>query len=232
MPGLRDNGEVMVDVWSDIVCPWCYVGLARFDKALAAFEHRDQVVVRHRAFELDPSIPRGQVSSVLDMLQQKFGGSREHVLAMEERMASMAAAEGLGYVADRPTGNTYDAHQVLQLATDRNLGDVVRSALWQAHFGAGRSVFTADDLIGIGAEAGLDRAEVTEVLAQDTYWKAVRGDEQRAAELGITGVPFFVFGDAASGDALGISGAQSTERFGQALAQGWAEAAAGVGASN
>ena len=214
---------MIVEVWSDIVCPWCYLGLARFQKALDGFEHRNQVDVRHRSFELDPSIPRGQVSSVLDMLQSKFGGTREQVLAQEERMASMAAAEGLGYVADRPTGNTYDAHQLLHLATDRGLEDVVRAALWREHFGAGRSVFTAEDLISIVVPAGLDHAEVEQVLKDDTYWEAVRTDEQRASQLGITGVPFYVLGDVRRGDALGISGAQPAARFADALAKGWAE---------
>jgi predicted DsbA family dithiol-disulfide isomerase len=199
------------------------VGLARFQKALDSFEQHDQVDLLHRSFELDPSLPRGQVSSVLDSLQRKFGSTRDQILAMEGRMASMAAAEGLGYVADRPTGNTYDAHQLLHLAIDRGLGDVVRSALWQAHFAAGRSVFTAEDLSAIVVPAGLDEAEVKQVLAEDTYWEAVRTDEQRAARLGITGVPFFVLGDVSSGDALGISGAQSTERFVTALQQRWAE---------
>jgi len=213
----------MVEVWSDVICPWCYVGVARFEKALAGFEHRDEVTVTHRAFELDPSTPRGQVSSVLDMLAAKFGGGRDQVLAMESKMQGMAEAEGLGYVADRPTGNTYDAHQLIAEGALSGAADVVRNQLWKAHFAEGRSVFTTADLVTVGTEAGLDPAATEKALTTDAHWESVRKDEQRAAQLGITGVPFFVLGDVTRGEALGISGAQSSERFTVALTKSWSE---------
>jgi predicted DsbA family dithiol-disulfide isomerase len=222
---LGDDGPVLIEVWSDVICPWCYVGAARFERVLAAFEHRADVVVRYRSFELDPSVPPGQITSVVDMLQAKYGGSREQVLAMEEQMAGLAAAEGLGYTAERPTGNSLDAHRILHLAADRGQGDVVRAALWSAHFGSASSVFDHASLTELAVGAGLDAGEVAGVLGSDQYLDAVRADEARAAELGISGVPFFVFGDTSAGSAIGLSGAQPEESFASALARGYAESA-------
>jgi predicted DsbA family dithiol-disulfide isomerase len=205
-----------VDVWSDIVCPWCYLGKARFEGALASFEHRDQVEVVHRSFELDPGFPADQVISVLDMLSSKFGLSRDRAAEAEAGMAQMAAAEGLEFSVDRPHGNTLDAHRLLHLAKDRGRQDDVLTRLYRANFGAERSVFDTENLVAIAGEAGLDTAEARTVLSGDDYTEAVRADEREAAELGATGVPFFVIDGA-----LGISGGQRTDVFLQALRQAW-----------
>jgi predicted DsbA family dithiol-disulfide isomerase len=211
---------VLIEIWSDIVCPWCYLGVARFSTALAGFEPRDAVTVRHRSFELDPAAPIA-VSSVVDMLVTKFGSSRDEVLALEERMAGLARAEGLPYTADRPTGNSLDAHRVLHLARAAGREDDVRDALWRAHFGAGASLFDPPSLTAAAVDAGLAPDAVAALLAGEQYRADVRADEARAGELGITGVPFFVIGGTATGRALGISGAQATDVFGRALAQAW-----------
>jgi hypothetical protein len=121
-----------VDVWSDIVCPWCYLGQARFERALTEFEHRDQVEVVHRSFELDPSFPKGEVVSVLDMLSRKYGLSRDKAAEAEANMAQMAAAEGLEFSVDRPHGNTFDAHRLLHLARDRGRQDEMLTRLFGA----------------------------------------------------------------------------------------------------
>jgi predicted DsbA family dithiol-disulfide isomerase len=205
-----------VEVWSDIVCPWCYLGKARFEAALAAFEHRDQVEVVHRSFELDPGFPTDQVVSVLDMLTSKYGLSRDQAAEAEAGMARMAAAEGLEFSADRPHGNTFDAHRLMHLARDRGRADEMLARLYRANFGAERSVFDTGSLVTIAGQAGLDTAEAARVLAGDDYADAVRGDERRAAELGATGVPFFVIDGA-----LAISGGQRAEVFLQALREAW-----------
>jgi predicted DsbA family dithiol-disulfide isomerase len=205
-----------VEVWSDIVCPWCYLGQARFERALASFEHRGEVEVVHRSFELDPGFPAGQVIPVLDLLSRKYGLSREQAAEAEASMAQMAAAEGLEFSVDRPHGNTFDAHRLLHLAQDRGRQEDMLTRLYRANFGAERSVFDAESLVAIAGEAGLDTAETREVLAGTDYADEVRADERRAAELGATGVPFFVIDSA-----LAISGGQRAEVFLQALRQAW-----------
>lgn len=205
-----------VDVWSDIVCPWCYLGHARFGAALARFEHRDQVEVVHRSFELDPGFPPGQVSSGTDMLASKYGLSREQAARAEEGMAEMAAAEGLAFTVTRPYGNTFDAHRLVHFARDHDQQDQMLSRLYRANFSAERSVFDPEGLTAIAAEAGLDAAAARQVLASEDYADAVRADEREAAGLGATGVPFFVLDRS-----LAISGGQRAEVFLQALRQAW-----------
>jgi predicted DsbA family dithiol-disulfide isomerase len=205
-----------VDVWGDIVCPWCYLGKARFERALSMFEHRDQVEVVHRSFELDPGVPKNQVSSVLDMLAVKYGLSREQAAEAEQRMAEMTAEEGLEFAVDRPHGNTFDAHRLLHLAKDRDRQDELLGRLYRANFSAERSVFDAESLVAVAAEAGLDSADVRKVLRSEEYAAEVRADEREAARLGATGVPFYVIDSA-----LAVSGGQRAEVFLRALRQAW-----------
>jgi predicted DsbA family dithiol-disulfide isomerase len=213
-----------VDVWSDIVCPWCYLAQARFEAAASGFEHRDQVEVVHRSFELDPGFASGQLVAVADMLAGKYSMSREQAAKAEAGMAAMAAAEGLPYSADRPYGNTFDAHRLLHLATERGRAHGLLTLLYRANFSAERSVFDADSLVAIAAEAGLDAAQARAVLAGDDYTEAVRADERAAAQFGATGVPFFVIDSA-----LAISGCQPAEVFLRALRHGWAQSPVGSG---
>ncbi|HEY6495218.1 MAG TPA: DsbA family oxidoreductase [Trebonia sp.] len=205
-----------VDIWSDVICPWCYVGKARFEKALSSFPHRDQVEVVFHSFELDPNSPRGQRESNLAMLSQKFGKSQAEALAMDDQVGSLARAEGLGFDSARPVGNTFDIHRVLHLGLDRGVQDELVGAVNEAYFGQARDVFDRDVLVEVAAGAGLDADEVTKVLEGDGYADAVRQDELQARQIGIGGVPFFVFDMA-----LGASGAQPTELFASALNQAW-----------
>jgi predicted DsbA family dithiol-disulfide isomerase len=170
----------------------------------------------HRSFELDPSFPNGEVVSVLDMLSSKYGLSRDKAAEAEASMAQMAAAEGLEFSVDRPHGNTFDAHRLLHLAIDRGRQGEMLTRLYGANFGAERSVFDAESLVAIAGEAGLDTDEARGVLTGEDYAEEVRADERRAAELGATGVPFFIIGGA-----LAISGGQRAEVFLQALRQAW-----------
>lgn len=207
-----------VEIWSDIACPWCYIGKARFEKGLESFAHRDDVEVVHRSFELDPGHAKDEVASVTDMLAAKYGKSPREVLAMEEHVASQARSEGLGYrVGDRDHGNTFDIHRLLHLAKARGLQDELLSVLYRANFAEERSVYDLETLVDLAVEAGLDEAE-TRVLLADTgaYADDVRADEREAAELGATGVPFFVLDRR-----YGVSGGQPAEVFTQALEQAW-----------
>lgn len=209
-----------VEIWSDIACPWCYVGKARFEKALQAFPHRDEVEVVHRSFELDPGRAKGDVQPVLEMLAKKYGMSQAQAQAGEHNLSAQAAAEGLEYrTTGRDTGGTFDMHRLLHFAKEKGRQDALIQILYRANFAEERSLFSEGDerLVELAVEAGLDAGEVRRVLADPTaYADAVRADEREAAELGANGVPFFVVDRK-----YGVSGAQPTEVFGQALTRAW-----------
>ncbi|MBT2443385.1 DsbA family oxidoreductase [Streptomyces sp. ISL-36] len=207
-----------VEIWSDIACPWCYIGKARFEKGLAAFAHRDDVEVVHRSFELDPNRPKGDTAPVIEMLAKKYGRTLEEARAMEAHVASNAHSEGLGYRTEgRDHGNTFDIHRLLHLAGERGRQNELLDLAYRANFAEERSVFDPETLVRLGVEAGLDETEVRSVLAdEDAYADAVRADEREAAELGANGVPFFVLDRR-----YGVSGGQPAEVFTQALEQAW-----------
>jgi predicted DsbA family dithiol-disulfide isomerase len=205
-----------VDIWSDVICPWCYLGKARFSQALGAFAHRDEVEVVYRSFELDPGYPKDRHETTLAMLSGKYGMSEADARTAESRIAGLAAAEGLGFEPVRPVGNTFDIHRVLHLALAKGVQAELVRAVDQAYFAQGRPVFDPDVITGIAAGAGLDSVLTEEVIDGDAYAEQVREDELQARQLGITGVPFFVFDMA-----LGVSGAQSTEVLAGALQQAW-----------
>ena len=205
-----------VDIWSDVICPWCYVGKARFEKALGAFGHRDQVEVVYHSFELDPGSPLGVSASNLDMLSEKFGKSRAEALEMDGHVGALARAEGLGFDSRRPVGNTFDIHRVLQLGLDRGVQRKLLGAVNEAYFAQARNVFDHGVLTEVAAGAGLEAGEVGTVLESGGYAAQVEQDEAQARQIGISGVPFFVFDMA-----LGASGAQPAELFSRALDQAW-----------
>lgn len=208
-----------VEIWSDIVCPWCYVGKARSEKALAAFAHHDQVEVVHRSFELDPTLPKGSAGPVVEMLAQKYGMSGRQAQEADGNAARQAAAEGLAFRTEgRDHGNTFDLHRLLHFAREQGRQMELLQILYRANFGEERSLFDdAGYLVELAAEAGLAPEGARAVLEDPTaYADDVRADEREAAELGARGVPFFVIDRR-----YGVSGAQPTELFAQALAQAW-----------
>jgi predicted DsbA family dithiol-disulfide isomerase len=198
-----------VDVWSDLVCPWCYVGKRRFEKALEQFDHRADVQVVHRSFQLNPAAPRDRTSERREMLMQKYRLSPAQVEEMDARMTQVAAAEGLEFhLEGTVTGNTFDAHQLVHLGRERGMQDPVVERLYRAYFTEQRSLFTPESLLGLAADAGLDRDEAADVLRSNRYAEAVAADVATARRLGATGVPLFVMDDR-----YGISGAQAPEVF-------------------
>ncbi|GGQ24772.1 DsbA family oxidoreductase [Streptomyces roseolilacinus] len=207
-----------VEIWSDIACPWCYIGKARFEEGLAAFAHRDQVEVVYRSFELDPGRAREDVAPVVDMLAAKYGRTPEEARAMEEHVASVAHGQGLAYrVEGRLHGGTFDLHRLLHLAKARGRQEALLDLAYRANFAEERSVYDSEVLVRLAVEAGLDESEARSVLADATaYADDVRADEREAAELGATGVPFFVLDRR-----YGVSGGQPAEVFTQALQQAW-----------
>ena len=205
-----------VDIWSDVVCPWCYVGKARFGKALNGFSHRDEVEVVYRSFELDPGYPKDRRETAVTMLSRKYGMPAEQARAADARVGGFAQAEGLGFDSGRTAGNTFDVHRVIHLGLAKGVQHELITAIDRAYFAQARQVFDRDVITGVAAGAGLDGGAVTEVLDGDAYADAVRQDEQEARQLGISGVPFFVFDMA-----LGVSGAQPADTFTSALNQAW-----------
>jgi predicted DsbA family dithiol-disulfide isomerase len=209
-----------VEIWSDVVCPWCYVGKRRFETALAAFEHRADVEVSWRAFELDPDAPAVREGDPVQGLADKYGMSRAQALAANARLTDMAAAEGLEFHLDTARGgNTFDAHRLIHLAGEKGIQDAVKERFMRAYFTENEPVGDPETLTRLAVEAGLDEADVKTVLTSGEYATDVIADEQQAAAYGISGVPFFVV-DAK----YGVSGAQSPDVLLQTLRTAYAEA--------
>lgn len=210
-----------VDIWTDVVCPWCYLGKKRFERALAGFEHRDQVQVVYRSFELDPTAPEGVTTPTVDRLAEKYGMSPAQADQAQRQMEERAAADGLTFrMGGLLSGNTRDAHRLLQLAKDAGRQDQLMERLHRAYFTDQKSVFDHESLTRIASEAGLDPEDIVDVLATDRYAEHVDTDEQMAQALGATGVPLFVIDRK-----YGISGAQPPETIASVLERAWREAA-------
>jgi len=202
-----------VDVWSDIVCPWCYVGKRRFESALAAFAAGDAVEVVHHSFQLDPFAPRDRTSSRRERLMKKYALTPAQMDAMDARMTQLAAEEGLDYhLEGTVSGNTRDAHQLVHLAQEHGVQDAMIERLYRAYFTEQRSVFDPDSLVGLAQDVGLDRDDARGALREGRYDPAVDEDIDLARRIGITGVPFFVIDGK-----YGVSGAQQPSVFLEAL---------------
>jgi predicted DsbA family dithiol-disulfide isomerase len=213
--------KLRVDVWSDVVCPWCYIGKRRLEAALAGFAHRDAVELVWRAFELDPGAPRVRSESQVERLGQKYGRTKAQAQEMMAQVARTAAADGLEFHLDTArSGNTFDAHRVLHLAAERGVQDAVKERFLRGYMTEGEAIGEPEVLVRLAAEAGLDAGEVRALLASDRYGSDVREEEEAARRLGITGVPFFVLGGK-----IGVSGAQPADVLLGALQQAWASVA-------
>jgi predicted DsbA family dithiol-disulfide isomerase len=205
-----------IDIWSDIVCPWCYIGKRRLERALEGFEAAGPVAVVHRSFQLDPSRPMGQTQNRRQMLMAKYRRTAQQVEAMDAQLEQLAAADGLEYHLrpDGVTGNTRQAHELVHLGRARGLGDVVVERFFRAYFTENRSVFDPESLVALAAEAGLDPAACRQALDDGTYTAAVAAEGDEARHLGANGVPFFVIDSR-----YGVSGAQAVEVFRDVLAR-------------
>jgi predicted DsbA family dithiol-disulfide isomerase len=208
---------VEIEIWSDVACPWCYVGKRRFEAALAQFEHADDVSVVWRSFELDPEAPAERRGDRAEHLAAKYGMSLEQARQAERQMTETAAGDGLDFRFDiARAGNTFDAHRVVHLAHTHGLGDAMKERLLLGYFSQGELVSDHETLQRLAVEVGVPEAEVAEVLATDGYADEVREDERTARSLGISAVPTFVVDRA-----LGASGAHPPEQLLGLLRQGW-----------
>lgn len=214
-----------VEIWSDVVCPWCHVGKRRFEAALDRFADRDQVEVQWKSFELDPGARSYDPSNdadegdYADRLARKYGTSRAGAQRMLDTMTAAAAAERLDFHFEKAVkANTFDAHQVIHLAGERGLQNAVKERFLSAYFSEGQAVGDRSVLARLGAEVGLDAEEVHQALDEQRFAAAVRDDEAEASRLRISAVPFFVVDRR-----YAISGAQPPDQILHVLQQAWAQ---------
>lgn len=211
---------MQVEIWSDVVCPWCAIGKRRFETALSRFAHRDEVTVRWRSFELDPTAPRERDGTLLEHLAEKYGTSAEQATGMIRQMSDTAAAEGWNFRLEQARGgNTVDAHRLIHLGAEHGIGDAVKERMLRAYLTEGERIGDPATLTRLAVDAGLDETEVRDVLGSDRHLDAVRADERQAHAYGVSGVPFFVV-DAK----YGVSGAQPAEALLEVLETAWADA--------
>ncbi len=210
----------MLEVWSDVVCPWCYIGKRRLESALARFSRQDAVTVKWRSYQLNPGAAKTTDETTRTMLARKYGVSLEQADAMQARVTEVAAGEGLKYRLEltRPE-NSFDAHRLIHLADMHGLQDAMKERLLAGYFTEGASIGDRDTLIRLAKEAGMtgliERAVVA-TLEGDAFADAVRADAAKATALGIQGVPFFVIAGR-----YGVSGAQPAETLLEAIEEAW-----------
>ena len=210
---------MVVEVWSDVVCPWCCIGRAHLGLALADFEHADEVEVVWRSFELDPAAPAVQTESLAEQLAAKYGVGPDEVALMFDDVTERAAQLGLDFRFDiARSGNTVDAHRLLHLARESGLQDRLKARLFTAYFTEGQAIGDPATLARLAVEVGLDADEVAELLAGDRFVAEVRADEEEARALQVSGVPFFVIDRR-----YAVAGAQPPDQLLGALSRAWAE---------
>ena len=210
-----DSSEpTVIEVWADIVCPWCFIGKRRLEQALEARDDRDRFVVLHRAFQLDPSaVSEGRATA--DVLSTKYGVSKADAIAMQQNVSEVAASVGLNYqLGETISGNTMMAHRLALWAQEQGDAQAFIESIYRGYFEQGQPIFTIDELMPFVADAGLDVTAARAMLATDAFVHEVQADQELAAQFGASGVPFFVFDRR-----YGISGAQPAEVFEQTLAQ-------------
>jgi predicted DsbA family dithiol-disulfide isomerase len=206
---------MQIEIWSDVICPWCYIGKRNFETALDRSGHREQIDIIWRSYELDPNAPGQQPGSIRELLAHKYQVSLQEADEMIARVTAKAANAGLEYHMDiAKRGNTFDAHRLLHFAVEKQVGDKAMEAIMHAYFCEGLAVGNPAALAGVAPQFDIAESEARAILESDDYADAVRADETRAASFGISGVPFFVFDEKS-----GISGAQPVEVFAQALTE-------------
>lgn len=211
--------KMRVDIWSDVVCPFCYIGKRQFEIALDQFEHKKNVEVVWHSFELDPNTPVPSQGDLYTMLSTKYGISREKAVEMTQGVVGMAQLVGLSYDMDAAKpANTFDAHRIIHLATKYGKQDAAEERFFAAYFTEGKDIAHKATIKQLALELGLEATEVDEVLNSDAFANEVREDEATARRMNISGVPFFVINSK-----YGISGAQGGKTFLNALNGIWAE---------
>ncbi|MCH7403209.1 DsbA family protein [Belliella kenyensis] len=206
-----------IEIWSDVMCPFCYIGKRRLEASLEKFEHKDKVEIVWKSFLLNPDLKTNPDLSTLEYLSESKGWSKSQTEQIMSQVVDMASQEGLTYHMDRTVvANAKNAHRVLQFAKAVRLGDDMKERLFKAYFTEGENIDDTATLQRLGEEVGLDQEDLKDVLASDQFIEKVNSDIQEAIQIGVRGVPFFVFDNK-----FAISGAQASETFDQTLIKAW-----------
>lgn len=210
-----------IEVWSDYVCPFCYIGKRRLEEAIEQANLTDQVELVYKAYELDPNTVADSDESMVEVLAKKYNTSLEEAKAMTDNVALQAETVGLAYDFEKMNpANTFQAHRLAKLAEESNVGEEMTERLLKAYFIEGQKIGTVDTLVTLAEEVGLDKVQVQDVLASEKYIEDVKKDIAEAGQIGVQGVPFFVIDRK-----YAISGAQTTDTFVDALQKAFAEKA-------
>ncbi|HNU56699.1 MAG TPA: DsbA family oxidoreductase [Flavobacteriales bacterium] len=221
-PAATPNKTMTIEIWSDVVCPFCYIGKREFEAALARFEHKAEVTVVWKSFELDPNAPQRSEHDMYGMLSNRYGISRAEAQARVQGVVERAKTVGLDYHMDKAIiSSSFDAHRLIQFAKTKGKGAEAEERLFKAYFVDGIHIADHAALTRMGVEIGLEEAEVSTMLASTRFTEEVRADEREAQQLGVRGVPFFVIDRR-----YGVSGAQHSDHFLGALQQAWKERSA------
>jgi predicted DsbA family dithiol-disulfide isomerase len=207
--------QLQIDVWSDLACPWCYIGKNRLDRAIASSPHAEAISVRVHSYELDPGMP-DEATPNLEVVAAKYGLSPAQAERMEAKVAAIAHRDGLPFTADRVVANSFDVHRILHLAGSAGIANELLGVLQRALFSGQANVYDHAALIQAASRLGIPRGRVEEVLSGDEYADAVRADEEQARVLGVTGIPFTVFDER-----IAIPGSTSIGAFADAIAHAW-----------
>ncbi len=208
-----------IDIWSDVRCPFCYIGKRNFEKALEKFPNKEAVNVNWHSFQLDPNLETQPNVSSLDHFVNAKNVSREQALQMFENVEKMASEAGLEMNPNTSVvANSFRAHLLIQLANEKGKANDLEEALFKAHFSEAKNIDDKEALLEIAVSAGLDKDEAEQALASEEYAYAVKQDEMLAQQIGVRGVPFFVFENK-----YGVSGAQPSETFLEVLEKVWKE---------
>ena len=208
-----------VDIWSDVRCPFCYIGKRKFETALNAFPHKENVEVLWHSFELDPSLVTNPEVNAIDHIAEIKGISHEQAEGMHRHVTQVAKEIGLDFDFEKNVvANSFNAHRLIQFAKTKGLANEVEEALFKAHFTEGKNIDDKEILVKTSVAIGLDENETREMLASDDFSTEVKQDEKQAQNFGINGVPFFILNNK-----YAVSGAQSPDVFLQALDQAWKE---------
>lgn len=208
-----------IEIWSDVACPFCYIGKRRLEEALNGFEHQSDVEIEWKSFQLNPELKTNKIQSIHEYLAEAKGWTIEYAKQMGEQVTAMAEEVGLNYNMDATVvANTFNSHRLIQFAKTQNLGDAIEEALFKAYFMEGKNIDSKTELIEIAVSIGLNAAEAEKVLDEKQFSEQVEFDAYEAQQIGVRGVPFFVFNRK-----YGISGAQPLEVFTRTLDQAYAE---------
>lgn len=208
-----------VEIWSDVMCPFCYIGKRRFENALQQLSFRDEIDIEWKSFQLDPAMQHEPGKTIHEYLAERKGFSVQKAKELNAQVTGMAAAEGLKYDFDKAVvANSFDAHRFSHLAAKHGKGDAAEESLFKAYFSEGKNIADRDTLVQLGIDIGLDGVEVKQALEGNTYTQEVQQDIAEATTLGIRGVPFFVIDRK-----YAVSGAQATDVFLQTLDKSFTE---------